>query len=293
MKKLKKVTVLGGDKRCAVCANMFCELGCECAVYGMEKLNCDCRGTKCATLSDALGMCDVLILPLPTSYDGEYLFSPFSDTKIMLSDVEKLTEPNTIVFAGNPPEKMFSNKKISLINYAENEKLTLLGAIYTAEGAIKEISGMCEKSLDESRILVCGFGRIGKHVSRLLKAYGCDVCVSTSDFKKIPVIASFGYTPFTTDKLSEQCSNSKPFDMIINTVPFKIFDHDLLLSLAGTPKYIELASSPYGIDFDAAEKLGFSVTKLPGIPGKLYPKSAGYALFECISAEISQRGYSL
>lgn len=292
LKKLKKVTVLGGDKRCAVCANMFCELGYECAVYGMEKQPCDCRSTKCVTLSDALGMCDVLILPLPASVDGKHIFCPFSENEISIGDVAELIGPKTLIFAGNLPENAFPLNKKRIINYSDNEKLTALGAICTAEGAIKEISGICEKSLCECKILVSGFGRIGKHLARLLNAYGASVFVSTSTSEKIPLIDSLGYTPVPNSKLSEECTK-QPFDVIINTVPSKIFDEKTLSSLAGTPIYIELASKPYGIDFDAAEKHGVCVKKLPGIPGKLYPKSAGRALFHSISAELSKRGYSV
>lgn len=292
LKKLKKVTVLGGDKRCAVCANLFCEHGYECAVYGMEMQNAGCSSTKCVTLSDALGKSDVLILPLPTTVDGKYLYTPYSKNKIPLHEVSSLTEPHTLVFAGNIPESLFADrKKDKIVNYTENQALTLNGAVYTAEGAIKEISGICEKALSECNILVCGYGRIGKHLAKLLYSYGAAVYVSTSSPEKVPVLKNCGYTPLLTEKLAGQCENTGPFDIIINTVPKQIFDEKLLSTLAGTPHLIELASSPYGIDFGAAEKLGFCVTKLPGIPGKLYPKSAGKALFECICTELSKRGY--
>mgnify|MGYP003420425197 FL=1 len=40
-------------------------------------------------------------------------------------------------------------------------------------------------------------------------------------------------------------------------------------------KIIELASAPFGLDFDLARKHSVDVVKAIGLPGKYTPKSAG------------------
>ena len=49
-------------------------------------------------------------------------------------------------------------------------------------------------------------------------------------------------------------------------------------------KIIELASAPYGLDFDLARKYGVDVIKAFGLPGKYTPKTAG----EIIGKKIQQ-----
>ena len=52
-------------------------------------------------------------------------------------------------------------------------------------------------------------------------------------------------------------------------------------------KIIELASAPFGLDFDLARKHGIDVVKAMGLPGKYTPKTAGEIIGKKI--EISQR----
>ena len=248
---LKKIAVIGGDERCRVCANLFSESGCECAVYGLEKSLYDCCATKCVSLSDALGDCDVLLLPLPVMHDGAFISAPLSERKIALADIFSRINDNTVIFAGNPGRCFFAAAEAAdiqneIINYAEIPEFSILGAVPTAEGAAAEIPKLTGKTVSGSVILVTGCGRVGKQLSILLKSMNADVYVSARKNADISWIDANGMKSLRTSCISD-CNIA--FDIICNTVPALIFDKKTLENLKGNPAILELASKPYGAGF--------------------------------------------
>ena len=45
---------------------------------------------------------------------------------------------------------------------------------------------------------------------------------------------------------------------------------------------LDLASPPYGVDLEAAEKLNFEARREPGLPGRYCPMSAARALYNAV-----------
>ena len=74
---------------------------------------------------------------------------------------------------------------------------------------------------------------------------------------------------------TERIGASGSYDLIFNTVPAQILDADALAHCASDAIVIELASAPYGVDFDAAKRLNIPVIPAPGLPGKTAPRTAG------------------
>ena len=72
------------------------------------------------------------------------------------------------------------------------------------------------------------------------------------------------------------------YDLLINTVPARIFDRDLLSRISSEGRLIELASAPFGLDFDEAESLGVRAELASGLPGKFFPETAGYAVADTV-----------
>lgn len=247
MKTIQKAAFVGGDERCAVCAELLAKSGTECAVFGLEK----CRtafSTKAASLSDAVCGCDILILPLPVMSDSASILSPLSERKILLSEILEVLPEETIIFAGNPQKCFFSafdamNKANELINYTTSDSFAVLGSVPTAEGAIIEAIKASGKTISSSNILVVGCGRVGKQLALLLKAMNAIVTVSARKPSDLAFITSNGMNAIKTAEIGEL---DESFDIIFNTVPTLVFDKEVLLHLGGTPVIIELASKPYG-----------------------------------------------
>lgn len=80
------------------------------------------------------------------------------------------------------------------LDYCKNENFAEKNGILTAEGALWLAQNHLERALYRSRVLVCGYGRIGRVLSGLLLAHGADVTVcSRSALSKTQAL--FGRCP--------------------------------------------------------------------------------------------------
>jgi dipicolinate synthase subunit A len=71
-------------------------------------------------------------------------------------------------------------------------------------------------------------------------------------------------------------------DIIINTVPSKILDKNLLAIVRQDALLIDLASIPGGVDFEYAKERGLKIIHELGIPGKTAYKTAAVYMYDCI-----------
>ena len=87
-------------------------------------------------------------------------------------------------------------------------------------------------TMEDSRALVLGWGRIGKCLALLLKRMGADVSVAARKETDLAMAASLGFRgiPFQQAQL-------QPYDIVFNTIPVPV-----LTLLHGNPIKIDLAS---------------------------------------------------
>ena len=88
---------------------------------------------------------------------------------------------------------------------------------------------------------------------------------------------------------SELSDAANECDVIFNTVPSIIFTENVLNRLKNKPIYIEIASSPGGIDLSAARDVGIETVFAPSIPGKYAPINAGKYIYETVINILSER----
>ncbi len=249
--KISKITVIGGDKRFEVCAQLFASLGCECTVYALGTSGTESSSTRSATLKDALACSNALILPIPHTKNGIDVYSPLSDITVCVRDILAELDESCIVFTGDSGAELKQKlneqgKSNTVISYTSSKQFAVLGSVPTAECAVSIAVRNTEKTCKGSKYLVTGFGNVGKQLSILTKNMGADVYVSARKTEDLAMIDSLGMKPLNTYSLSD-CDIE--FDVIFNTIPTLIFDKSVLTALKGTPTIIDLASKPYGADF--------------------------------------------
>ena len=152
---------------------------------------------------------------------------------------------------------------------------------------IRVISCTCFLTPMQVKQAVTGYGKVGKVLASTLKALGADVTVfarKEQDFAYAYTksIKSAGY-----DNLKEGLND---FDVLINTVPVKVIDKEVMLHLNPDCLLIETASAPFGMDFQAAKELAFEVIKAGSLPGKVAPRTAGEIIGRSILPIIKTRG---
>ena len=112
---MKKITVIGGDKRLKTATKELTERGFTVNTVGLYD---DESGNMEG---------DVLLLPVPTTKDGETVFAPLAKRKIYLSEVADKPD-NRLILTCN-----YSFKDKTCIDYGKLYCYSLLNAIPTAE----------------------------------------------------------------------------------------------------------------------------------------------------------------
>ena len=259
--------VIGGDRRSFYAAKRLGEYGFQTKLFGL-------KNEKTYRPSEEIEA-DAVLLPVPLSRDGIRLFAPESREDILISDVLASVSENALIFAGGVGK--IEDKRIT--DYAKREDFALLNAVPTAEGALM-------LALQNGKITVCGmsvavigFGKVASAVAKLFSAVGADITVFARKEQARAEAHILGYTAKPLSALAE-CADEYPW--IINTVPARIFDQNILSRIRKDALLMELASAPYGLDFKEAEALGVRTVLASGLPGKYFPETAGYAVAETV-----------
>lgn len=258
---MKKITVVGGDVRLKI---------------AVEELK------KNGFLVDSIGLfdneegileqSDAVLFPVPTTRDNITVFAPFSKKEILLSDIEKRLKPHQLILCCN---YRFDSK--ICIDYGNTDSFALLNAIPTAEAAISLCVENTDFTLWNSRVLITGFGRVGKILADRLYKLGAEVTISARKSSDFALALSYGYKTLHTMEIK---SNPLDFDIIFNTLDFTILDEALLKKT--TAKLLIDLSSKGGFDIPTAKRLGIKTIKAPGLPGKTAPLTAGKILTKTI-----------
>lgn len=243
--------ILGGDKRFEILKDMLVSSG--------------------HTVSDNA---HIIILPLPVSRDGENLNAPNESAAIPLSDIVHSADEGDIFFGGMiPPDFAAKLRAAGAVTFDYNaySRFAKLNAIPTAEGALALAVENTDYSLFGAKCLVSGYGRIGKVLSRYLKALGADVTVSARKQSDFDTADKNGTVHIHSGEIARHIAD---FPLIFNTVPHRIFGDDAIAAAKKGTLYIELASAPYGVDFARADKAGIRVINAPSLPAKVAPVTA-------------------
>ncbi len=208
-----------------------------CAIQMLTESGCDFSGQPTH-----------LLLPVPSLRpDGTIIGG--GDLNALLAELPK----DITIIGGNLPQ-LTGYKVWDLLKdpayVAEN-------AYITAHCAVRLAMDRLPIALRHCKVLVIGWGRIGKCLAALLKGLEADVTVAARKEADRAILHALGYGSTDTEKLN--CSG---YRVIFNTAPATI----LPKGPAGCLK-IDLASTP-GIG-------GSDVIHARGLPGKDAPEASG------------------
>ena len=137
-------------------------------------------------------------------------------------------------------------------------------------------------TLWQSRVLVIGFGRVGKVLADRLKGLGAYVTVSARKPSDFALIKALGYNAVETRTVSDSLSD---YDIVFNTVDVKVID-ERVFENCSVKLLIDL-SSKGGFDLPAARDCGIHALTAPGLPGLCAPLTAGKILAETVTEILS------
>ena len=271
----KTVSIIGGDLRIVNLIELLSNDDFICYTYGLENSEEMIESPnvkKCNTLEDVIEKSEIIIGPVPMTNDNVNLTAPFADTKI---EIEEL------ITAMSGKEKLFIAGKISdahterllatgtkSIDLFKREEYFVLNTIATAEGTIQIAMENTQKTVHGSRVLIMGFGRVGKVLAKMLDGIGAKVSCEARKHSDIAWIKAYGYNPIMLSELNTELGN---FDIIINTIPFQILDETRLDYIKKECVIIDLSANPGGVDRKAAREKNLNVIWALSLAGKVAP----------------------
>jgi len=277
-----KFAVVGGDKRFVRLASLLAADGHETACFALDEVPADEMKSCELSVYTAVQSADCVILPLPVLNLRGGFNAPLSAFSFDAEEILREITKSSVVCGGMPGDKILkAAEKLGLdfVDYYEREELVALNALATAEGAIAILLRNSPITIWESRILIVGFGRIGKMLAERLRALGAHVAVSARKDGDMAYIRAMGCEALDTRTLGKELGR---FDTIINTVPFRVLGKDRLMLISKRALLIDLASRPGGIDFEAARELDINTIWALGLPAETAPETAGKIIEETI-----------
>lgn len=267
-----KIFVLGLDKRTAYCAAYLKK------IFGTDVIACD--NAECIFRPDAV------VLPYVSFKKGSAVNTLEGVTA---SDVLSKMPQGSKLFAGmiyNGFESECNEKGIRLYDYFEDEDLTLKNADLTAEGAIELIIKNTDISLDGMSVAITGFGRVARSCARLLNSLGAEIIILVRKQSAKDKAQALGYKAYDIS----DSSSLETADVIINTVPSLVLTLQMLECAKNCRYILDLASAPFGTDFEAANSLKIKAETAPGLPARCAPETAGRFIAQYIKAKLKRGG---
>lgn len=240
---------------------------------------------ECGKL-DSFENADVIIGPTPFSKDDVKV-----NGEVLSCDelIKSLENSSKVLYAGaisNNMKNKLKKASIKFFDVLNQEGVSILNAIPTAEGAISVAMNMTNFTIHKSNVLVMGYGNIGKILSKMLYGIGAKVYCEARNKKDIAFIEAMGYNSINLQEINNYLGK---MDIIFNTIPSLILDKERLKLVKKECAIIDLASSPGGVDFPAAKELNLNTTWALALPTKVAPKTAAFYLKNVID-ELIEKG---
>ena len=258
-------------------------------ILGLEKakeLENSSNMRICRNLEQVLENAEIVISSIPFTRDGITINMPLSDNKIKINEFMNLMKDKTLI-AGNISSNIYEKyKDVEIIDIMKNEKLAILNTIATAEGAIKEIIENTQVNLHGSKIMIFGFGRVGKTLAKKLDGLSAKITVVSKEEEELAWAEVYGYTNMQLNKIEDVI---KDYDVIVNTIPHIILQGDILQKINKDTLLLDLASGEGGINKEEAQENKINLIKALGIPGKISPVTTAKILKETIYEILEEK----
>lgn len=270
----KRVHMIGGDSRTAYAAARLHEWGWNCETYHVPGLP-DTFDPKAAAVKDWL-------LPYPAIREGK-----ITGTADSAEDFLAFLKSGQMVIGGGMQRIRAPMEAVGADVYdiAEDEALLSANAVATAEGAIALAEELLPCTLYKTGCLVVGYGRIGRILSRMLRAMNADVTASARKTRDLAAIEADGLKSEITGAWQLPLLR---YRCIINTVPCPVFSDSQLETLHPDGIFLDLASAPYGIKPEQLPRLQERYHRASGLPGKMSPESAGLYYARAVRRKLEQ-----
>lgn len=277
-----KILIAGGDERQRKLGTLFAQAG-----YDVNRFTEEYEPGK---WKECLEKAGAVILPLPVSRDGKYVYSDRPAFQLPLKAVTENLDGRQMLFGGIIRDNLkaeLAERSIPYSDYYADEAFVSFNAYLTAQCALRLMLENTDEYLVSKRVLITGFGRVAKALAALLKRVGVDVYVAARNETQKATAYALGYKVLDIYDLG---SVIRIFDFVLNTVPHHVLGEKEICLMKDSTLYIELASKPYGAKPEFFEKCGKRYLSAPSLPGRFCSQSAAEAIFRSITRQLLMNG---
>lgn len=281
-----EVLVLGGDMRyIEVIEKLSSKYNVSIVGYKNTFIN---NLVKNLDISDVdVSKYDVILLPINGVMDKNLISCRFNNNPIKLPrDFFVDSKDNVLIFSGIPTpnlDYMLEVSNRSCVYMMKDKDVIRENAVPTVEGIIADVINNTDKTLNDSSVLVFGYGNIGTLLVKYLEMLGASVSVSIIKESDKELLDSMGISNFYSYNREDLISGIKGVDIIINTVPSTVISDNLIRFINPDAYVLDVASHPHGIDQEVLAEYFIKSKLYLGIPGKIAPKTSGKILSKKIS----------
>lgn len=232
-------------------------------------------------LEDFLADAKMLILPIPAE--------KLTEQELFMEVLRKKIKSETLILGGCFSEKFvewLEERGIAYLDFMKDETVVEENAVATAEGAIADVILHSPYNIDESKIIVSGYGKCGRAIAERLQALGARVTVLARKRESRKAAKKEGFYAADFAFGPEEAMGA---NVLINTVPAPVITELLIRELPKNAYLLDIASKPGGIDFESAKEHGIRAELLLGIPGKYAPLESAYILSRAIERFSSRK----
>lgn len=290
MKNKMKIACLGGDARCVAMAKRLSILGADVYTWGMGRVEGE-GITQAVSPDTAQQGAQAVVLPMPAFDEEGKLYGPLHERSAMplARELFALVEGEIPILGGRISPTVWETAKalgVHLYDYAEREDFKIRNAVPTAEGAICLAMQALDRTLSGSHVAILGYGCIGAALAERLKHLGAHVTVAARKIRDVARIECAGLRAIHLTGEGSLRPLTAGYDIIFNTVPYRLLTPKLLIPMPEKTLLVELASAPGG--WDSTIALPCRAIYAPGIPGKHAPTTAGNIMAQTIDTILKE-----
>ena len=278
--KTYRFSIIGGDMRNVKLSELLSEDGHEVHTFALD--NTGKISQRCSDLREAFALSDIAVGPMPfTPGDGTYPNAPFHPEKIeiaKIADVIRESGFGGLLIGGRVPLALSGVGAVSA-DLLQRDDLAVLNSVPTAEGALQIAMEELPYTIRGLRTVVCGMGRVGSTLARLMQRVGADITVAARSSRDFAICEAEGLKSCTYSHLRRILPEAL---LVYNTVPALIFNRELLDCMNREALLIDLASMPGGTDFEYAAKRRIRTIHALSLPGKVAPAGAAQIIQKVI-----------
>lgn len=291
MKHELNLCLLGGDLRQAHLARQLAEDGHRVRTFALEGALSPAPLLSLETDLSLLARADAVLLPMPVVGEDGLLFAPLSTSRLLLHAILDQLSPAQFLCGGrtDPATSALARERgLTLHDYYAQEELVVANCVPTAEGCLQLAMEQLPITIQDARVLVIGYGRLGRITAQRFGALGARVTVAARKYDQLAWARCAGFDTERTDQLVGWLCGC---DLVVNTVPAPVLGAAELADLRADCLVIDLASAPGGVDRPAAQRLGRQVIWALALPGKVAPATAGSIIKLTIYHMLHDRGF--